>query len=493
MASFFDDPLLIRTLPCLLIAVLLCLPGFLHGTLIGSAGAEVYGHAWLHQLAISSWPLLPRVEDWALCGDRPVIDPISTWIFAGLGHWIGGVLSWNLRILLGLWLVGIGGGRFVEAFSGNSRSFLLGSLAMVAAPIFLGSLTSGLTEDVFWGMVLLGWADLLEGRLLRGTLWLGGSAFCGLYLGWMGGMGALLLGLWSLNQNRAAWKSWAGAGILLLALGGLAAWPHAGRLSQSDPTHPFLPQPEPFWMLNPWHGVDLASFLAPGKPLLNGALLREHPSYLGVLLLGLAFYGGWHPLWILWMLLLAVSLGPFLCWKGIPLGMENPLLPLFQTLPFASHWHHYGRVLLAGQTLLTGLASRGFLKISYKIPTIKHWLPLMVVFELLFLSPARFPLPETAVSSPDIYEHLDLLPEGSVLVLGAAGPGIHPQKVFFDQSAHHRKLLHDPDLPRPLKKIPSQTVVVVLGTSEDPLIQETERRLGPAQVQTTDGEAWFIP
>ena len=96
----------------LLVAFLLCAPAFWSGGLVGSAGAEVYGHAWVLDRAVVVWPGWVDTGVWALGGDRPVIDPLSTWVFAGLGRLVGLGWAWNLRAVVGLWLVGLGGGGF---------------------------------------------------------------------------------------------------------------------------------------------------------------------------------------------------------------------------------------------------------------------------------------------------------------------------------------------------------------------------------------------
>lgn len=112
--------------------------------------------------------------------------------------------------------------------------------------------------------------------------------------------------------------------------------------------------------------------------------------------------------------------------------------------------------------------------------------------EFLLLSPVRCPLPVTSMGSPEIYGLLASLPAGDVVVLGASGPGIPPQKVFFDQRVHGRKLLLDPDRPGPPRKIPSGSIFVVLDGVGGRLREDQLRRLGPPDVETLDGVAWVL-
>ena len=72
-----------------------------------------------------------------------------------------------------------------------------------------------------------------------------------------------------------------------------------------------------------------------------------------------------------------------------------------------------------------------------------------------------------------------------MIVVGAAGPGVHPQRVFFDQRAHGRRLLHNPN--RPVDGKPRKDVIVVaLGDA----VTRVRSQLGEPDVVAADGAAW---
>ena len=515
-------PLIRACLFPLLLPLLLCLPAMLRGEYIGSPGGELYGHAWMQGLAARSWPMLPQVEAWTTAGGRPAIDPIQTWICGGLARWIGsagGPVAWNGMVLAGLVLAGHAGVRLCRALippGADARTRRLaedvGMVSLQTAPIFLGSITSGLTEDLGWGLAILAVADLLEGRRWRGAILLGLSAGTGLYTAWMGGIVATGLGIWRIvaaaRGGRGALlrqaAGWAGAGLLA---GGIAlgiASPHLGRIlsaeaGQAEQRGP-PPRTEPLWRLNPWQGADIASFVVPGKQPAGEAMVREHPAWIGVALPGLALYGlsgglsgGIGPLHLIWPLVLGMSVGPAPMIAGEPIPAPNPLLTALRWLPGASNLHHHARLLLLAEPILLALALPGLLRLAGSRPGAARWLPVIIAADHLLLSAARLPLPGTPATSPAIYAELEALPPGPLAVVGASGPGVHPQKVFFDQLAHGRRLLLDPDRPVPLRRVPAGSVLVVLGPPESrPRMEETARR-GPPAASTPDGAAWIVP
>ncbi len=476
-------------------ALLLCLPAWARGELIGSSGGELYGHAWVLGWVAEAWPALPLGTDMALGAEhRAVIDPLSTWIFAGMSLVLGTVHAWNLRVLLSLWLAGVALGRLGALFSGEPRTFGVGAAMGLVMPSLLGSVISGLTEDFSWGLALWGLGDLFEKRPLRGGLWLGLSAGCGLYLVWMAAPMALGIGLW---KARGQWGRWFLGALLALGLVGLFALPFRDRLTTDQPDFgQHMVREEPLWRLNPWKGSDLASYGAPGKQAAEvegeEAMIRQHPTYLGYGALFLTLAAGAQPLGLGLLTCVGIGAGEDLSWMGHPLNVKNPFWKLLKILPMGDRWHHGGRLLILGHSLLALTAAKGLVRLGR--PGLYRWVPPLLFAEYLLLSPAVVPLPGTPVRSPEIYSRLADLPAGPVVVLGAAGPGIHPQKLFFDQRAHGRQLLHDPDRPGPApRKLPAGTVVVALGAAESPFRRESEERWGPPTVETPDGAAWWRP
>lgn len=450
-------------------------PAAWRGRLAGSAGAEVYGHAWVQGWAAGGWPAWPSGTDLAEgTATWAVIDPLYTWSLGGLARLVGPVVAWNLGVAGAIVLAAVGGGALARAAGGAG---LVGAVGLATAPIFLGSLTSGLTEDYALGLLALALAALLRGRPIVGGALLGASAMFGLYLAWLGAWVALPLGLWKGGARGHRWR-WLLGGLLALALVLPAAAPFRARLAgEGHRTSRPPARHEPLWRLDPWRGADVASLLAPGKVDTGGALVREHPVYLGYTTLALAAAGGWHPAWLAVAACVAVAPGEELSVAGEPTGRANPAMWLFHRLPFAERFNHHARVMLLGQMLLVMLAARG----ASGRPRLAA---LLLLAETALLSPARMPLPGASAESPAIYAALGALPAGPVSVRGAAGPGIHPQKVFFDQRAHGRALLHNPNRPLDGRPRPG-SVFVVLGGARP-------AELGEPAVQTADGAAWWV-
>jgi hypothetical protein len=483
---------LLRAEELILGVVLACVlvgPAIVAGGLAGSPGAEVYGHAWVQWWAAEGWPAWPAgtaLADGA--ASWPVIDPLPTWFLGGLARVVGATAAWNAWAFLGVVLAAVGGGAFGRAMGGSGR---VGAVGVATMPIFLGSLTSGLTEDYAFGLVALALAALLTGRRLLGAALLGGSAWCGLYLAWLGAWPALAIGARNVRDRPARWLL---AGLLAVAIAAPAAAPFRARLAGEGHRSGTVPaRVEPLWRLDPWRGADLASFVAPGKVDVGGAFVREHPVYLGYTTVGLAALGGFHPAWLGVLACAAVAPGEHLSWAGQPLGEDNPALSLFRLLPFAERFNHHARVMLLGQLLLVGLAARGARRAAgwaggARAPWVGGGVAVVILAETALFSPARVPLPVAPDATPAIYALLATLPaDRPVAVVGAAGPGIHPQRVFFDQRAHGRALLHSPN--RPVDgKAKRGAILVALG----PAVARVTAERGPPTVTAADGAAWLV-
>jgi hypothetical protein len=464
------------------IACVLVAPAVIRGGLAGSPAAEVYGHAWVQGWVARGWPAWPHGTTLAEgTTSWPVIDPLPTWCVAGLAHVIGATAAWNTWVFLGIVLAAVGGGAFARALGGSG---IVGAAGVATMPILLGSFTSGLTEDYALGVVALALAALLRDRRILGGALLGLSAWCGLYLAWLGGWAALAIGVRHVRDRPTRWIA---AGCLAILLAAPAAFPFRERLAGIGHRAGDVPaRAEPLWKLDPWRGADLASFGAPGHVDIGDAFVREHPVYMGYTTLGLAALGGFHPAWLGVLACAAVAPGDHLSWVGQPLGVDNPASAAFDLLPFAARFNHHARVMLLGQLLLVGLAARGATRIPPRFVTAAAAL---IVAEVAFVSPARVPLPVAPANSPAIYAKLaDLPADLPVAVVGAAGPGIHPQKVFYDQRAHGRRLLHNPNRPIDGKARPG-AIVVALG----PAVARVTAERGAPAVVAEDGAAWVVP
>lgn len=420
--------------------------------LLGAPGAEVFGHAWVqwwHAEALPGWPAGPG--SW-LVAPRPwpVIDPLPTAIAAVLARIAGLETGWNALVLGGVALAFWGGADLARRVDGDP---VVGGLALALAPSLMGSAASGLTEDLGVGIAAMALARVGDADWRQGAiagLLLGVLAWSGLLLAWMTGVAALGLGIAALVRDRDRWRSLALGALIAGILALPAALLQGERLAGSGHrTGAFVERTEPLWQLNPWRGVDLASFWIPGPVDPGDALVRMHPGYLGLSLLALALLGRWSRWWVLLGVILMLAPGPRLAWMGTPLDLDNPTVALLRTLPMGDLVNHHGRLLLLGAIALAALASRG----ATRIP--KTWRLFMgglVAMDLAALSPLPVPLPTTphlplAVVDCAAGPCTDTLSPGGLLELPVAGPGIHFQRPLLQQAFHRRPILADPNRP----------------------------------------------
>ena len=505
--------------------------------LLGYGGAEVYGHAWVqgwHAAALPSWPAGTDLAEGTAIW--PVIDPLPTAIAALLGRIINPVFGYNAWILLSVALAFLGGAALARREGGDP---VVGGLALALAPSLMGSLASGLTEDgaVGLGAVGLGLVGATDRRQAAlGGLCLGLLAASGLVLAWAVGLVAVGFGLGGVWRARsplirrlrrpllpeeqgaqeldALWGLVIGAGVAVAVAIPVALLQGDRLLGQGHHLGSPRELVEPLWRLNPWRGVDLLSLVTPGPQDPDGAFVRIHPGYLGLVALGLAAFAGRSRWW--WVLLASVLVAPGLRLSagGHPLGMSNPFAAALAALPFGGLLNHHGRLLLVGAVALAALASKGAARLGAQRPRLRWVLPCLLTLDYVAISPLPLPLPVADATPPDVATQLQDLSPGPLLVIPAAGPGVHPQRALFDQRAHGRKLLispNQPGLPPQLARTPTGAwlsqlpfpnppapparldlpgVAVLLVAA--PYVAPVEAALGPPDVRGEDGAAWDL-
>lgn len=433
--------LLAAALAALVGARLLWSPG-----LLGSPGAEVYGHAWVqwwHSVALPGWPggtaLATGADPW------PVIDPLPTALAALLGRITGPIVAYNLWLLAAVVLAFAGGWRLAAREGGVPW---VGAVTLALWPALMGSMASGLTEDAAIGLAAAAFAVLgLPGWRAGAVtgLCLGALAWCGLVNAWFAAVTAIGLGAVAGIRDRRVWPSLLlGAVVAAVLVAPLALAQGDRLLGVGHRSGVFEPRPEPLWRLNPWRGADLLSLIAPGYQDPEDALIRFHPGYLGLSTLALAVRGGWSRWWPVLLLSAALALGPHLSIAGEPTGIANPVASLVALLPGGALLNHHGRALLLGGVAMCALAARG----AARLPA--RWQPVaaaVVAVDLAWLSPLPLPLPTAPAAPTAVATQLDALPPGRVLVLPAAGPGVHFQRPLLDQRAHGRPLALSPNRP----------------------------------------------
>lgn len=474
----------LRVVVALALASALVGPAAGAGSFVGSSGAEAYGHLWVQAWVTDAWPVWPTGTAMANGASAwPVIDPLPTWFAGGLARALtalgmdGPRGAWNAYAFLGVFIASLGGASLAEAAGGRWE---VGAVGIGAAPIFVGSLASGLSEDWMVGLVAFAIANALRSRWLRAGAILGITAWCGLYLAWLGA--AALVGI--AIYRWADWRRWLAGGLIAAALGSGAAWPFRARLAgEGHRSGNFTPRAEPLWRISPWKSSDLAAFVTPGKVDTAGAVVREHPTYLGWTTIGLGVAAVVPPSVPVVLAAaglaatISVAAGETVSIAGTPTRAENPIATLFRQLPLAGRFNHLGRTMLLGQMVLVAIAARGARRFRPGAAAI------LILAETTFLSPARVPLPGTPGTAPDIYLALATLPPAPVLVIGER----HPQKPFFDQRFHGRRIMMNPNGGPPGRAAPG-TIIVAFGDAIPALTAER----GTPTVTTSDGAAWLV-
>ena len=280
---------------------------------------------------------------------------------------------------------------------------------------------------------------------------MGLTAFCGLVLAWGAGVMAVIWGLAIFLQDRNRWKSLLAGALSAMVLASAAAGLQGDRLSSGSGhrsgTHPV--GPEPLWPLNPWQGVDLASFLRPGRFDAGEAIIRTHPAWLGAFAIGLGVWATLKhrsrllPLWIVLGICIVWAPGNELYWAGEPLNHTNPMTTAMDAIPFGDLINHHGRLLIIASVALAGLASVGAARMGKRAP----WMAALIAIEIWVCSPVSPMLPVAPSTAPDVLYEVDVLKSGPLLVVPITGPGIHHQRPFLDQRVHGRTLVADPDNP----------------------------------------------
>ncbi len=483
--------------------------------LLGSPGAEVYGHAWVqgwHAAALPAWPtttegLLTEAGPWA------VIDPLPTLFAAVLGRIFGGIVGYNAWILVSVFGAFLGGAWLARREGGSP---LVGGLLLGSFPAFSGSLSSGLTEDGAVGLaaVALGLLrDRRPGAVVLGGLGLGLLAATGLVLAYWTALVGLLMGLHSVfEERRRLWPLAIAAAAALASALPVAALQGVRLGGEGHRLGSVVEQVEPLWRLNPWRGADLLSYFVPGPLDPGPALLHTHPGYLGLAALALAFVGGRSRWWLPLLLALLLAPGRRLSFGGAPLGLDNPAVVLLSALPGAGLLNHHGRALLLAGVALSVLAARGFARLPSRGKALFIGL---IGLDLLLGRPLPVPLPVAEAAPLDVLSALGSLPAGPLLVLPAAGPGINFQRPLFDQPVHGRPLVlspNQPGLPPAMMRSPSGRWLAGLAAEvpapppspfeappgvavmvvREPYVARVEAALGPPDRRGEDASAWSL-
>lgn len=503
--------------------------------LLAWRGAEVWGHAWTwwwHGELLPTWPagteLATGTASW------PVIDPLPALLGAALSRTMSAVVAWNTVALTSIAGAFAGGWWLARRIGGQG---VVGGVVLAMGPVFTGSLLSGLSEDAAIGLLAVALGLVVKPRehgtepalpswrwALATGLCLGLLAWCGPYLAWLAAAAALLAGALQLVGHPRAWARWLAAGALaaLLATPPLLAQGARALTGVGHRRGLHLAGPEPLWQLNPWGQADLVAFFTPGAAALPAdAVIRLHPTYLGLVVLGLALVAGRSRWW--WLLLGALLLAPGEQFHvlGAGSGIPNPAAMALDWLPGGALLNHHARLFLLGQVALAALAALGAQRLAmrWRSAAVVPVVVLAVGLDYGLLAPVGWPLPAAPAAAPDFLSDLDALEPGKLLWLPTGGPGLSPQRPLLDQRVHGRPLALDPNHPGApywLPRTPLGAWLASLGRDPDatppsdhdltPLVEHdlavlavaapldtvVAAHLGPPQVQGRDGAAWDL-
>ena len=461
----------------------------------------------------SGTPLEIGTDHWA------VIDPLTTAIGAVFGRLLGWAVGWNIVVISAV-ILAYFGGAFLAKRAGGSA--LVGGVTLSLAPIFLGSLASGLTEDAALGLLAFSFGLIFYPRARRDSV-LGGAvlglvAWCGLYLAWMGAVAAVVL---SLFQIRRRWRGLLLSGVVALAVALPATLNHVDRVSGDGHRagHHHQVEYEPLWQINPWGHADIASLFVPSKgEYPDDALVRIHPAYIGWVSLALAFLAGRRRWWWVFGGALFFAIGESPTIAGRTIGIDNPFFWLANSIPFASLLNHHARLLLIGQLGLSVMAAIGATRLFESRSIKPRAIAIIIAFEIAVCSPAPLPLPVTNHQVEEIfYEAAG--GSGGLLTIPMAGPGVHPQRSFFESRAHGRMVMQNPNRPGPTEAMladPFGLWLSSLGFPEHPappdnlgfeglilagvetlivrenLVVEVESAIGPPDIRSNGGALWRL-
>jgi hypothetical protein len=201
-------------------------------------------------------------------------------------------------------------------------------------------------------------------------------------------------------------------------------------------------------------------------------------GWVGILLLA---YGLYKKRWVpqlrpfLWMFFVAllIAMGPYLRVDGEVVRLGEWAIPLptktiaYLFPPFiitALHAYRYSTVVLLGFAVLIGRMT-------------KHWgWALVILLELIIISPVPWPVPVTKIPSGTVVEYLRDAESGAVFTAPMARENLHDLGQVFLLQIQHEKPIHDGGIHRRAGK--NATTLF----SENPMVDALSGRFGPSYI-----------
>jgi len=469
-----------RFLPWLGFAVALTLPASLQITsvLIGDPAIDVWNHAWGYwfvpnALLDGSLPLHTPLVGGPKGGVLYFIDTPGALAMLPISLLLGPAAAYNLALIGRIALAGLAGNLLAEELTGRGRHTWLAGVAYATTPFLLCELANGISEvcATQW-LAFTVWAGVRAMRRGGRRDW----ALLGLLQGlttvttfYYGLVSALMVALmfagWVVRHRDRALTALKGAalsaGVALTLM--IPHWlvfryslaaeralvKRDMRLNMQLMAHNAV-DPRIYITPGDFQSVDLAELYA--EPFV-------HTAYLRWTVIALAALAAWRrPRLRRWMGLAAVclvmGLGPFVWWGGDWLMLGGMMLSLpfdwiRRLLPQVAITHPL-RLSLGAQILFAALAAGGAAVVLERIKDGRQQLAAalglcaLVAMEGMFGSSARWPLPRSDASVPDVFATAG---EGMVLELPAeVGRGMKTSRYFWHQTVHERPIPYTPDV-----------------------------------------------
>lgn len=460
-------PHLLAVLGYAALATLLVFPA-LTGDALGHPQADTYNHVWgfwqvRDALLSGSSPLWTDRIGWPTGGALWFIDLFGALWTLPVQLLFGPVVAYDLAMWANLVLAGYAAWLLARSVGGSDSGAAFAGVTYAAAPQLLGQLHNGISETLSVGWLPLGlwallrfWREPSRNTGLVGGVLVAVCGFANFYYGLMLGLIWAAVGVAMLlprPRGRAAlakvgWVMAGGAALLPLLLLFRGTLRSAEALVARDPDFVFA-------SLVGHNMVDLVAFFHPGdfhSPDLF-ELFDEHLQvvvYIGWVLLIPALLGAWRVRRARWWAVLALvsfvfALGPFLYLGGgywqLPGGTWVPLpfLAFFEVIPLFSAISHAYRFAIPMQLAL-GVCAALWLRGRWTWALIPAFL-----VEVLFLSPATWPVQTSAVEVPAAYA--SIATDGAVLDLPVSLQVLDRSRYNLYQVSHGRPIpygLNDP-------------------------------------------------
>lgn len=442
--------------------------------LLGTPIGDVWNHAWgpwwfWSMLSDGQLPLQTELLGSPAGGRLWFVDPVGALVSAPLVPLFGAVFAYNMALLFHSALASFAGHRLATVLGAGRWTAWLGAVGTACSPFVLSELHNGVSEATSIGPAVLVVALLIQGVQSGGKgVWVALGVVTGLcaitpYFA----LGTAAVGLawlpWGLFKHRQRLAHNVAGGLAALLIGGLVVAPilMAIQWTVAELPKSLIFRPPDLEMFDilfllDRNAVDPRTFVMPGDfQSVDASFAGDpflHTSYLGWILLALAAWSRRADVLLAACLGFVFSLGPWLFydggWVGEPqLRYALPYSWLFDVLP-AGGLGHPQRLGMPGIALVACAGAAGLERVPW--PRARPVLGALAVLELLFASPAPWPVPRADALDTRVHAQLTAAPDAqqnSVLDLPAeVGRSFVTSRYLMLQTVHGLPLPYKPDV-----------------------------------------------